>query len=156
MTAPLLRTDLNDFLFSPIFADENGMHLTMLSALARTGADPWAEAATLAGLPRESATEKLVGLLASLPNGPAPGSDTATLAAKLVGLLHAAPKKVPAMTPTRPSMAPTQDASDTRNRNVRWAVYSVAALIVMLIGNWAVTNWQHRTAPSETSAPISR
>jgi len=31
----LLRPDLNDFLFSPIANDANGMHLTVLSALAR-------------------------------------------------------------------------------------------------------------------------
>jgi hypothetical protein len=155
MTAPLLRTDLNDFLFAPIFADENGMHLTMLSALARTGADPWAEAATLAGLSRDSATEKLVGLLGSLPNGPAPGSDTATLAAKLVGLLHAAPKRAPTLAPTQAAMKPTQDEADTRHRNTKWAVYSVMALIVVLVGNWAMNNWS-ASAPTDTSAPTSR
>ena len=46
----LLRSDLNAFLFTPIAADTNGMHLTMLSALARAGADPWEKAAgTLEG-----------------------------------------------------------------------------------------------------------
>src|SRR5688500_11065374 len=83
-----LRTDLNDFLFSPIARDENGMHLTMLSALARSGVDPWDEAASLAALSRESATQKVVQMLAAVPNGPSPGDQTASLAAKLVAQLH--------------------------------------------------------------------
>lgn len=87
MTDPL-RTDLNEFLFTRVADDANGMHLTMLSALARSGVDPWVEAAELAALPRESAAQKLVHMLANVPNGPSPGDDTATLAARLVAQLH--------------------------------------------------------------------
>ncbi len=72
MTAPL-RTDLDDFLFAPIADDTNGMPMTMITALARSGVDPWAEAADLAVLSRESATQKLILLLAGVPNGPTPG-----------------------------------------------------------------------------------
>ena len=84
----LLRSDLNDFLFTRVADDANGMHLTMLSALARSGVDPWVEAAGLASLPRESAAQKLVHMLANVPNGPSPGDDTAALAACLVAQLH--------------------------------------------------------------------
>src|SRR5687767_994704 len=86
-----LRTDLNGFLFSPIANDANGMHLTMLSALARSGVDPWDEAASLAAVSRESATQRVVQMLAGVPNGPSPGDQTESLAARLVALLHSSP-----------------------------------------------------------------
>src|SRR6185295_9068961 len=95
-----LRSDLNDFLFTPIANDSNGMHLTMLSALARSGVDPWEEAAELHTLPRADATVRLVRMLAGVPNGPSPGDDTATLAARLVAQLHASPKVSPKPTPS--------------------------------------------------------
>src|SRR5687767_1422817 len=91
MTATL-RTDLDDFLFAPIAQDANGMPLTVASVLARLDVDPWAEAAVLADMSREAATEKLIALLAGVPNGPSPGADTATLASHLVVLLHPSPK----------------------------------------------------------------
>jgi len=84
----ILRTDLNDFLFSPIANDATGMHLTVLSALARTGVDPWEEAAKLAALTPEGATQKIVQILSDVPNGPSPGDQTASMAARLVTQLH--------------------------------------------------------------------
>lgn len=132
-----LRTDLNDFLFSPIANDQNGMHLTMLSALARSGVDPWDEAASLAALSRESATQKVVEVLAGVPNGPSPGDQTASLAARLVAQLHASPppklKPVPATGAiSRNDELPLLSFS-TLPARVRWAIYVVAALILMAI-----------------------
>ena len=134
MTDPL-RTDLNDFLFTRVADDANGMHLTMLSALARSGVDPWDEAAELASLPRESAAQKLVQMLATVPNGPSPGDDTVTLAARLVAQLHL-PRN-----PRIPSSAaaavedklPPPSVSDVP-KTIRWAIYSVLALILMAAG----------------------
>ena len=130
-----LRTDLNDFLFTSIADDANGMHLTMLSVLARSGVDPWAEAAGLAALSRETATQKLELMLAGVPNGPSPGDDTATLAARLVAHLH--PTSKPRIKPTTSSAAapsgeqgPLQSFA-TLPRRVRLTIYSVVALILM-------------------------
>jgi hypothetical protein len=134
MTNPL-RTDLNDFLFSPIANDENGMHLTMLSALARSGVDPWDEAASLAALSKESATRKVVQMLAGVPNGPSPGDQTESLAAKLVAQLHALP--IPKLKPvaatgaaSRGDESPTLSFS-TLPARVKWTIYVLGALIVM-------------------------
>lgn len=52
------------FLFESLGVEENGMDLSVLSALARAGIDPWAEAKRLAGLPRQaaiSAIQKFAG-----------------------------------------------------------------------------------------------
>ena len=136
MTAAL-RTDLNDFLFTPIANDEHGMHLTMLSALARSGVDPWDEAASLAALSRESATQKLVELLAGVPNGPSPGDQTASLAARLVAQLHASP--TPKLTPVAPTTAVPRDhewpspPSPTLISRFRWAIYGVGTTILLVL-----------------------
>jgi hypothetical protein len=143
MTASL-RTDLNEFLFSPIAADENGMHLTVLSALARSGVDPWDEAAKLAALSRERATQKVVQMLAGVPNGPSPGDQTASLAARLVEQLHVSPVQRLKPVPTTGAMlrgdeSPLLSFATLRTR-ARWAIYVVGALIVMGIGYQALVS----------------
>jgi len=132
-----LRTDLNDFLFSPIANDENGMHVTMLSALARTGVDPWDEAASLAALSRESATQKVVQMLGVVPNGPSPGDQTTSLAARLVAQLHSppAPKLKPVSstaTMSRENELPQLSLSMLPAR-VRWTIYVLGTLILSVI-----------------------
>lgn len=49
---PLLHSELNDFLFAHLRKEENGLPLTVQSALTRLGADPWAEGARLSELPK--------------------------------------------------------------------------------------------------------
>jgi hypothetical protein len=134
MTASL-RTDLNDFLFCPIASDANGMHLTMLSALARSGVDPWDEAAKLAALPPESATQKVVEMLAGMPDGPSPGDPTTSLAAKLVAQLHTSPRRTLNPVASAGVMSRGDELSllsvSARPARIRWAVCVVAALIVI-------------------------
>ncbi len=132
-----LRTDLNDFLFSPIANDENGMHVTMLSALARTGVDPWDEAASLAALSRESATQKVVQMLGVVPHGPSPGDQTTSLAARLVAQLHSppAPKLKPVSstaTMSREDELPHLSLSTIPAR-VRWTIYVLGTVILLVI-----------------------
>jgi hypothetical protein len=138
MTDPL-RSDLNDFLFTPIADDLNGMHLTMLSALARSGVDPWEEAAVLRTLSREDATERLVHMLAGVPNGPSPGDATATLAALLIGQLHSPSKAPPGRKSSTTVMPAGGEESPLRSfvalpKPVRLAIYSLVALILMIVG----------------------
>lgn len=132
-----LRTDLNSFLFAPVANDANGMHLTMLSALARAGVDPWEEAARLAALPRESATQTIVQMLAGVPNGPPPGDQTTSMAARLVAQLHpaAAPKLKPV---SSTGESPRGDewppiSFSTLPARVKWTVYVLTALFLVII-----------------------
>jgi hypothetical protein len=139
MTDPL-RSDLNDFLFAPIADDSNGMHLTMLSVLARSGVDPWEEAAGLRILSRADATERLVHMLAGVPNGPSPGDDSVNLATRLVAQLHSSPKA-----PLRPISSSAAGGSargeeqplrafSTLPSRVKLTVYSLVALILIVAG----------------------
>jgi hypothetical protein len=63
----LLHSDLNDFLFASIAEEQNGVTLSVVSALTRLGVDPWAEAARLMPLPKARAAEALATLIARLP-----------------------------------------------------------------------------------------
>jgi hypothetical protein len=63
------------------------MLLSIVSALARLGVDAWEEAAKLAEVPEEAATERLSALIASLPPEPASDPERRMVAARLVALL---------------------------------------------------------------------
>ena len=63
------------------------MVLTTLSALARSGVDPWDEAARLSQLPRETATQRLTSMISGLPNGRWAKSTTGSIVARLITLL---------------------------------------------------------------------
>jgi len=149
MTEPL-RTDLNDFLFARIADDANGMHLTVLSVLARSGVDPWDEAAELAVLSRESALQKLISVLAKVPNGPLPGADTETAASRLVALLHPAAKPRVATAAAVLSRA----AAATQPARVKMAIYYLLALILMVAGSWALSNL-HASGSADSSQSAS-
>jgi hypothetical protein len=82
-----LGPEFDAFLFAPIGEDRNGMRLSVLSALARLDVDPWQQAGELAQLPRETATQKLASLIASLPDGPSGHPDAGTIAVRLIALL---------------------------------------------------------------------
>ena len=85
----LLRPEFNDFLFAPIGEEGNDTDITVLSALARLGVDPWQEAARLAQLSREMAKERLSTIISGLPNGRWMPSDIGTIATRLIDLLPA-------------------------------------------------------------------
>jgi hypothetical protein len=87
-----LGSEFDNFLFASIVEDRNGMLLSVLSALARLDVDPWQEAAELARLPREAATERLTLLIAALPGGPSTHQDPGTIAGRLIALLPRRPR----------------------------------------------------------------
>src|SRR5271169_5760441 len=65
----LFEHKFDEFLFTPIGEEENGMVLNVMSAFARRNVDPWEEAARLSGLPRDAATRELCAMIAELPSG---------------------------------------------------------------------------------------
>jgi hypothetical protein len=83
----LLHSELNDFLFAQIGEEESGAPLSVLSALTRLGADPWAEGARLSDLPRDVAARALVPTIAMFPAATRGGSDVMKLAERLAALL---------------------------------------------------------------------
>jgi hypothetical protein len=88
-SAPVSRLapEFDGFLFAPIGDDGKGMPLSVLSALARLDLDPWQEAADLARLPGNTATQRLASLIAALPSRPSAHDDLGAIAARLIALL---------------------------------------------------------------------
>jgi hypothetical protein len=60
---PPLSPEYDSFLYAIVCNDKNGMYLTMASVIARSGADPWKEAARLSTLQRDSALNVMARLL---------------------------------------------------------------------------------------------
>jgi len=82
-----LGSQFDEFLFAPIGEEKNGVRLSVVSALARMGKDPWQEAAQLAQLPGPGAIRKLASLIETLPDAPAVYLGPMTTAARLIALL---------------------------------------------------------------------
>jgi hypothetical protein len=87
VTTTRLRCEFDQFLYASVGDDNNGMPLTVLSALARMNVDPWEEASKLTQLPRESAVTQLAALLGALGNAPEANLDSTRIAAPLIALL---------------------------------------------------------------------
>ena len=104
------------------------MLLSVVSALARLDVDPWQEAARLARLPVEAATQRLASLIAALPEASGPRWDPATIATRLIGLL-------PSMTASpSPSAKAVLDAgAANRSQILVYVVFMVIAMTVQLI-----------------------
>ncbi len=83
----LLHSDLNDFLFASVGEEQNGVTLSVVSALTRLGLDPWEEAARLTPLPKARAAEALAPLIARLPICRTRSSDDLAISERLVKLL---------------------------------------------------------------------
>ena len=82
-----LRPDLDNFLFAAVGAEQNGISLSMVSALTRLGLDPWEEAGRLSSLGKREAVEQLARLIAGLPGIPRPLPEAREIAAGLVDRL---------------------------------------------------------------------
>ena len=81
------HSEYNAFLFAAVGEEKIGLPLTVLTALARLGVDPWQEAARLSDLPREAAARALAATIARLPEGDWKASDSEAIATRLVNWL---------------------------------------------------------------------
>lgn len=85
----LVHSEFNEFLFALVGEEKSGQPLTVLSALARLGLDPWEEAARLAAMSKDAATSALTSAIADLPEGNWRASDSRSIASRLVDWLPA-------------------------------------------------------------------
>lgn len=80
---PPLGREFEPFLYAVLYEDGHGMPLTMVSVIARSGADPWKEAARIAKMPKSLALDVLVGLMPDR-------SDATAIADRMLALLQPA------------------------------------------------------------------
>lgn len=83
------------FLYASVGEDRNGYVVTVLSAFARLGLDPWNETADLVALGRDAAQARLGTRLARFWDVPTLASDHGTVALGLSQLLPEGPKPGP-------------------------------------------------------------
>jgi hypothetical protein len=143
----MTRSAFDNFLYAPIGEDKNGMLLSVLSALARQGIDPWQEAARLAVLPGKTAAHRLASMIAALPEGPSTHLDPGPIAARLISLL---PRTAGANIQLRKPFLGKGIASNSRG-----IIYAV--FIALLFGALCVA--ASRRPPGrldDAHAPISR
>jgi len=76
-----------EFLFTEIGEQENGMPLSMVSALTRLGLDPWDEARRLAALPAAAAAAAVSDLIKRTSAFTARAAESPKLSARLAALL---------------------------------------------------------------------
>ena len=145
-----LGSEFDDFLFAPIGEDNNGMPLSVVSALARLDVDPWVEADKLARLPGKASVVELASLIAALPDGPSARLDPRTIAAGLVALL-----------PRRPSSdvwarrrLPGVD-SVFHSPVVKYLICYVIFILLMLLSQWLAASYQASAPAGTDSIPIS-
>ena len=111
------------------------MALSVVSALARLGIDPWQEAARLSDLPRHLAAETMERLIGQLPGGRWNRSDSARIAARLVELL---PRRSLSPRPVRAKRLIDDDhlqatPHSTWKRKARLWIMVAAGIVAMIV-----------------------
>jgi hypothetical protein len=148
----VVGSKFNIFLFARVCEDRNDTPLSVLSALARLNLDPWQEAAELAQLPRESATQRLASSIAAVAGGPPAHLEHGIIAARLIALLpHHGNSEAPAH-------EPVVDASDVGKFRAGIYMYAIF-IIVMMAAQWIAASLQapnqaHNTEPSASSTVL--
>ena len=139
-----LGSEFDDFLFAPIGEDNNGMPLSVVSALARLDVDPWVEASKLARLPGKASVLELASLIAALPDGPSARPDPGATAARLVALLPRRPSSDVWARKTLPGVD-----SVFHSPVVRYQIFYMIFILLMLLSQWLAASRQ-APAPAVT------
>jgi hypothetical protein len=130
VTLPRPGREFDRFLYASVGDDNNGMPLTVLSALARVDVDPWEGAWKLTRLPQERAVTQLASLLGALRNAPVAGLDPAYIAGPLIALLPC-PRDRPPVLKALAQAAPTSHPAV-----VSTLLTVLTYVIFMLLGQW--------------------
>jgi hypothetical protein len=144
----VVGSEFNVFLFARLGEDRNDTPLSVLSALTRLNLDPWQEAAELAQLPRESATQRLASSIAAMADGPPSPLEHGIIAARLIALL---PHQNNSETAARGIAV---DAGDVRKFRAGVCMYAIL-IIVMMAAQWLVASLQAPTQTGNTEASAS-
>lgn len=130
----LSHSEFNNFLFAYVGEEKSGLQLTVLSALARLGLDPWAEAARLSDLPKEAATAALTDTMSGLPEGDWKAANLPAVAGRLVGFL---PKRSASSLKAEEGEGPEGGRRKTAGRS--WVPGVLVGVVVLLYLIWQQT-----------------
>jgi hypothetical protein len=130
-----LGSEFDDFLFTRLGEDPNGLPLSVLSLLARMNLDPWQEAGNLAGLPVDAAAERLTLAFDGLTDPALRAANTQETVLRLLALLP----------PPRHAGAIAAPVPGTRVRTILFITSAILLVGSQLFG-------AHRYAPAATVA----
>jgi hypothetical protein len=143
------KPEFDDFLYAAIGMEGNEMPLSVLSALARLNVDPWAEAAELSELPKDTAALKLASLIAQLPVGRWARADSRAIADRLIELLpRSSSSKAPLAEEARSLPWMTRAPA---LRILIYATLGVAALIIIAASREPSSPGDHDGVPVAAS-----
>jgi hypothetical protein len=139
------------FLFASVGEDRNGTLVSVLSALARFGVDPWKEAETLAYLSQADATDRLNEMILTLADVPSAPTDHHGIASRLVTLL---PRARTIQTNVRKAAGPV--APEQSLQIVLWA----GVMLIFLLGQMIAPRTDADASGNDTtgaaSAPLTQ
>lgn len=141
-----LGLDFDGFLYAQVGEDGQGAPLSVISALARAGVDPWEEAASLARLPVDAAVQALSALLARLPAGSGNPADPIPVASRLIALLPRGGQQ------EAPVPRAVVDTSTANGPDYRLAALALALFVLLFMATKLLV--QQRSA-IETEPPIA-
>ena len=139
------RTGFNGFLFAAIGTEDDGSRLTVLSALARLGEDPWATAARWARMPKAASGMALAATIEQMPVTPEDRLAATDTAARLVQLL------------SLPDEPASHGIGSTQPRSLRTLMTAVTmlAVLAMLAASAVMVAKQSTQAAGGLSGPVS-
>lgn len=152
MTGAADATPLNRafdaFLYAPIGEEDNGMMLTVVSALARQNVDPWALALHLDRLPGEAATHEMAAMIAQISAAFAVPPAPEAIAARLVALL---PRRI-----SRQRVEPAVTRSGGVDMRRRWLPIIVGYVLIILASQWVLAGIHKHSSPHTAPKIIAR
>ena len=120
------------------------MLLSVLSALARLDLDPWQETASLDRLPRTTATERLTGLIAALPDEFSVHRDPAAIASRLI-------TRLPSQHGGKAMTASNAPGFEVPAAIQAQTLFFLALVLMVLLGSLGLAG-SHKAATHEGSA----
>lgn len=157
--------EFEEFLFALIGEQQNGMPVSMFSALARLDMDPWREAKRLSELPKERAIQALRGSIDGLADLQWAKIDAGGIAARLIRLLPSHGGQARARASDDAVMRPGRTAQPNLSAAVLqkvtnlpagvWLVVGVVAMVLMYI-SWSSVNSSQgqNVSPSSYDTPV--
>jgi len=132
----LHHSDLQEFLFAPVWDEKSGTPLSILSALARLGMDPWGEAARLAEMPRAGAVSALSAILARLPRSEPEVPDYSRISERLVQFLPEGGSRHLPNTHADGSGGTTAGSAIVSSQNIALIVVAAVVAVFLQVNGW--------------------
>lgn len=147
-----LNARYEDFLFAPVCEDANGMRVSVISALARTNVDPWAEAIRLAAMPKAIAENTLLSILDLVSGRSWKSPEAAAVVARLVQLLPQSGEAATTATTGIANAAPETAKVLNLHKNYWWLWVAMALVMSFMMPHHQAATQSTTAATSESSA----